>query len=456
MKMLTMRTHVVPIAAAVALVAAGCTRDTSTLPEARSQVNPIVFLDEFTGGLDYQAFLNTNTNAVQLDETEAQQGTASLKITVPKPRDPSGAFAGGAATSQLSRDFTGFNALTFWAKSSINSTLDVVGLGNDNTGTSLYEAAWSAIPLTTQWQQYVIPIPFPGRLEHERGLMYFAEGAETPTGHFIWFDEIQYEMVPGVGNPRPSMDNQTVSAFVGATVKPTGTRTIFRVNGADQLITHSPGYFTYTSSDEAVATVKRGQVVAVGPGEASIGAMLGEVPVTGEVTLKVTAPPPDAPPTPTHPPGDVISLFSDVYVNEQVDTWSANWDRADVTDLNVQGVRVKAYTNLVFAGIEFGLQPIDATEMTHVHIDVWAPAATTFGIKLVDFGEDGVFGGAPDNEHELFLHADSSPSFAPGTWQSLDIPFTQFTNLVTRAHLAQMIISANDQTAYIANVYLHR
>ncbi|MBK8015320.1 MAG: hypothetical protein IPK20_00555 [Betaproteobacteria bacterium] len=33
-----------------------------------------------------------------------------------------------------------FNALTFYAKSSVVSTLNEVGFGNDNTGTSVYSA----------------------------------------------------------------------------------------------------------------------------------------------------------------------------------------------------------------------------------------------------------------------------------------------------------------------------
>ena len=60
-----------------------------------------------------------------------------------------------------------------------------------------------------------------------------------------------------------------------------------------------------------------------------------------------------------------------------VDTWSADWDQADVTDVKIAGNDTKKYTNLVFAGIEFTSQPIDADAMTHFHMDIWTPDPTT-------------------------------------------------------------------------------
>ena len=43
------------------------------------------------------------------------------------------------------------------------------------------------------------------------------------------------------------------------------------------------------------------------------------------------------------------------------------------------GDPVKRYYNLRFAGIDFGEQTVDATEMTHVHLDIWTPDATPEG-----------------------------------------------------------------------------
>jgi hypothetical protein len=169
------------------------------------------------------------------------------------------------------------------------------------------------------------------------------------------------------------------------------------------------------------------------------------------------AEPSTAAPTPTVAASDVISLFSNAYANAPVDTWSAVWDVADVEDIQLAGNDTKRYTNLVFAGIEFVAQPIDATAMTHFHLDFWTPDATAapavFRIKLVDFGADGAFAGGDDVEHELTFDATTVPALASQQWVSFDLPLSSFTGLVTKGHLAQLIISGDPKTVYIDNVY---
>jgi hypothetical protein len=165
-----------------------------------------------------------------------------------------------------------------------------------------------------------------------------------------------------------------------------------------------------------------------------------------------------AAPTPTVPAGNVISLFSNAYTNVTVDTWSAGWDNADVADVQIVGNDTKLYTNLTFAGIEFTSQTIDATAMSHFHMDIWTPDATAspavFKIKLVDFGANGVYGG-DDTEHELTFNASSTPPLASNAWISFDLPFSSFTGLITRGHLAQLIISGDPNTVYVDNVYFY-
>jgi hypothetical protein len=167
-----------------------------------------------------------------------------------------------------------------------------------------------------------------------------------------------------------------------------------------------------------------------------------------------------AAPNPGYAAGDVISLFSGAYSNVTVDTWSADWDDADLEDVQINGNDTKKYTNLVFAGIEFTTTTIDANSMTHLSIDIWTPDATAspavFKIKLVDFGADGAFEGGDDVEHELTLTADSTPAIATGSWVTLNIPLTEFTGLTTRGHLAQLIISGDPNTVYVDNVLFHK
>jgi len=166
-----------------------------------------------------------------------------------------------------------------------------------------------------------------------------------------------------------------------------------------------------------------------------------------------------AAPTPTLPAANVISLFSNAYTNVNVDTWSAVWDQADLTDVQIEGNDAKQYTNLVYAGIEFTSQTIDATSMTNFHMDFWTPDPTSlpavFKIKLVDFGADGGYAGGDDVEHELTFDANSTPQLISNQWVAFDIPLSEFTGLTTKAHLAQMIISGDPNTIFIDNVYFH-
>ena len=163
-----------------------------------------------------------------------------------------------------------------------------------------------------------------------------------------------------------------------------------------------------------------------------------------------------AAPTPTVPAENVISLFSNAYTDAMVDTWSADWDVADVTDIMIDGNDTKLFTNLSYAGIEFTSQTIDATDMTHFHMDLWTPDNTddpsVFKVKIVDFGADGAWGGDDDVEHELIFDENTMDS---EVWVSLDIALSEFTGLTTTGHLAQLIISGDPNTIYIDNIFFY-
>ena len=444
------------VAMMLTLVAlAGCERSTKGLSPYPLSTDPLVFDDTFGPGVDYMAFLGSKVDAVSIDATERHSGTASMKVTVPATGNPSGTYAGGGFVSNIVRDLSGYDALTFWAKASRAVTFDVAGLGNDVTGTSRFEASRSAIAMTTTWTRYVLPIPLPARLAAERGLFFIAEGPEGGLGCDVWFDDVRFENTGAITNPRPSMTSRALTAFVGGAVSPTGTQTIFNVGGTDVTVAHFPWYFDFASSNESVAVTTSTGIRVTGPGSASVTARLGMIAATGTVTINSIAAPPAPAPAPTLPSGDVISLFSNAYPNRTVDTWSATWDAADVTDLRVSGNDIKGYTNMVFAGIEFISSQIDATAMTHFHIDVFLPSGSTFRLKLVDFGPNGVFGGGDDSEQELTFNSGTTPAITPGQWSSLDIPLADFTNLTSRANLAQMTL-AGTSTLFVDNVYLHR
>ncbi len=160
-----------------------------------------------------------------------------------------------------------------------------------------------------------------------------------------------------------------------------------------------------------------------------------------------------AAPTPTQPAANVISLFSDAYTNVPVDTWRTDWSAATLEDVQIAGNATKKYSALDFVGIETVANQIDVTSMTHFHLDVWSADFTFFGIKLVDFGPDGGFGGGDDTEHQVNI---TSP--AQGQWVSLDIPLTDFAGLTNRQNIAQLILvgqPSGANTVFVDNVYFY-
>jgi len=158
-----------------------------------------------------------------------------------------------------------------------------------------------------------------------------------------------------------------------------------------------------------------------------------------------------AAPTPTSPPSSVISMFSNAYTNVPVNTWATGWSAATLTNVLIAGNATKRYTLLDFVGVEtVGPNLINATNMTSFNVALWTPNMTTFRIKLVDWGANGIYQGGDDVEHEL--------TFTPvlSGWNNYHIPLSAFTGLVTKAHIAQLIFSGTPTglgTAYIDNVY---
>lgn len=159
-----------------------------------------------------------------------------------------------------------------------------------------------------------------------------------------------------------------------------------------------------------------------------------------------------ASPEPKHPDSAVISLYSDAYDNVPVATWSADWDMADVFDDVIDENNAKRYSIEAYAGIDFSASVIDLSGMSNIHLDLWVPAdhVGLLNLKLVDFGDDGVYGGGDDVEHELSL-----PELIPGEWNSIDLPLSDFTGLITRKHLAQILIIGNAEILYLDNLYFY-
>ncbi len=157
--------------------------------------------------------------------------------------------------------------------------------------------------------------------------------------------------------------------------------------------------------------------------------------------------PTTAAPAPTRDAGDVISIFSDVYTDVTVDTWRTSWSAADYEEVTIAGNATKKYSNLDFVGVETVVSQVDASGMTHIHVDVWSPDFTEFGLKLVDFGPSG------NSEHQVDF---VSPN--QGEWISYDIPLSDFTGLTNTTNIAQYIFVGRPigaSTIFLDNIYFY-
>ncbi len=450
-----------PLLLTILFLGLGCSdRDTTDLGPARGNTDPLVFDDDYGEIVYFQPYFQTHATAVSKDSVYAYGGFAfdgarSLKVNVPTAGSALGIYTGGVLTSAAPRDLADYNALTFYARANENITLDKVGFGDDNTGTSLFGATragrW-AIDLTEEWTFHVVPIPGPWKLLSERGLFMFAEGLDEdfPEGYDIWFDEIRFADLGNVEAQYSAWFAASKPYFVGSTVPLPDAEATFRVDGQDMRVSHSPWYYDIVSSNPGVAEVSRYEVKIVGEGEAVITGTLGEVQVFGQVTVSGHLPPTAAAAPPTLPAENVISMFSDVYQDIPVDTWTAEWSKSEpAVDLVVAGDNTKMYGSFEYAGILFPM--IDASGMTHFHMDVWAPTGTVFRVKFRSL-PPGFEGETIQSEVPLF-----APEFTAGSWSSLEISLDDF-NLPANwdwSYIGELIISSDSPLVLVDNVYWH-
>jgi len=272
---------------------------------------------------------------------------------------------------------------------------------------------------------------------------------------------VKYAKNVDVGTANPVMATESAALTVGGERTLNG-RGVNYVKGADTVhVDVAGGYFSYQSSNTAVASVSAvGVVSAVSPGAATITAQLGATPVAGSLDLTVNAPPlvtapSDAAPTVTVADADAISLLGDLGADVAVSTWRTDWSGGGLEDVTIAGAAIKKYSFTSgggsFVGIEFPL--IDATAMSHFHADIWTPDAASLEVKLVDYAS-----GSWDPATNVERVATVSP-VTTGAWQSLDLSFAgDFAGgLTSRAHLAQLLfVVPAGGTVFVDNVYFHK
>ncbi|TVR35145.1 MAG: hypothetical protein EA390_02130, partial [Balneolaceae bacterium] len=356
-------------------------------------------------------------------------------------------------------------ALTFYAKGTKAGTINDIGFGQDFFGDE-FAVTRRNLRLTTNWRKYVIPIPDASRLTQSQGLLWYAEGPENGDGYTFWLDEVKYENLPGLAQPRAAImngDNVTQTSFTGSSTSVTGlTYTMNQENGVDVTVGAAPAYYTFNSSNTSVATVNsQGEVSVTGVGTAEITASLGSLAASGSLIIQSVGAFTPAP-TPSDDPSDVISIFSDAYANVPVDHFNGFWEPFQTTTSNdfvVDGNNILGYENFNFVGIEFHINvpTIDGSEMTHLRMDVFfpddIPSNSALRVRLVNEP------GADETSTSTIIRPTTNPALVSGEWISVDMDITGLTD---RSNLGQIIFDADEgpglvgSTFYVDNIYLRR
>ena len=123
-----------------------------------------------------------------------------------------------------------------------------------------------------------------------------------------------------------------------------------------------------------------------------------------------------------------------------------------------QGSRnIKKYEGLSFTLLDLA-SVLNLTDYSYVSVDVWSSKGTTFKIKIVDYGTDGVnkWSAQPgqtlpadDSEYEI-----EAPFVVGGGWQTVKVDLSGFTGLTSRTKVGQIVLSAtNTPDVYIDNVF---
>jgi len=457
-----------------------CQRNIDELPYATNyDTTPELFMDGFSAGLDYSAWGKV-TN-FSLDYNEKYSGTASMKFEVPNVNDPFGTTAGGVFQVASARDLTSYNVLSFWAKASEPDTLSTLGFGNSvvkGVEDATYKVTLNNLIVTTAWTKYYIPIPDASKLKHEKGMFYYwVDPRKGGKGFTFWIDELKFEYLGTIAHTIPGdiyagKDQILNNVESGDYKLPDLTATFNLPSGINQSITLSSGYLTLASSNPSVASAsKPGTYSVLRAGSTLITAKLGDKSVKGSLLVNsIGAPqlPSVSAPTPAEASANVISLYSDTYKNSNIDsyepfwTWSGGGFTTDFVFYNLSGNNYLRYSNYndtynqkkVLVAISFESTPIDASAMTHIHLDVWVPALSPNltnkpTLSLEDWSAN--YGGS--NTMGVYNHSTALPT---NQWVSLDIPLSSFSGLASKAHLVHLVFDNFPTVIYVDNIYFHK
>ena len=165
-----------------------------------------------------------------------------------------------------------------------------------------------------------------------------------------------------------------------------------------------------------------------------------------EVTA-IEAPLASAPAPPSREEGDVISIYSGVYTNITDVDFFPNWDQTTLfNEFDLEGDTMLQYSDLNYQGIDFTSNPVDASSMEYIHVDIWTSDENEAIISPISTGPN-------ETAYELDLTAQQ--------WTSFDIPLSEFTDQNPDVDFADVIQfklegSPVGGAIFVDNLYFYR
>ena len=165
-----------------------------------------------------------------------------------------------------------------------------------------------------------------------------------------------------------------------------------------------------------------------------------------EVTA-IEAPLVSSPAPPSREEGDVISIYSGAYTNITDVDFFPNWDQTTLfNEFDLEGDTMLQYSDLNYQGIDFTSNPVDASSMEYIHVDIWTSDENEAIISPISTGPN-------ETAYELDLTAQQ--------WTSFDIPLSVFTDQNPDVDFADVIQfklegSPVGGAIFVDNLYFYR
>nr|WP_298994562.1 T9SS type A sorting domain-containing protein [uncultured Polaribacter sp.] len=167
------------------------------------------------------------------------------------------------------------------------------------------------------------------------------------------------------------IDGNTIAGFL-----PSNETYTYKVTGT------SVPQVTATASQDGTAQVSITQATAV-PGSATVVVTAGDTTTQKTYTVNFeqeAAPTTAAPTPPSYDANNVVSLYSEAYTPSAVIS-NVGWDDSAFEEVTIAGNKVLKVTGVNFLGMSLDSY-VDATSMTHLHMDYWIVDDYTVGQVL--------------------------------------------------------------------------